>query len=119
MGFFDVLTKNVTHKVCVEVFKGKLEKAAIVDSSKKEFAENENLEEAVFIVEGAGEKIMTMVKDKLTFEANLADDFKMSYQVFFTKEKKILKIVAIINEGLDENLYKLMNENHYILRIQR
>lgn len=119
MGLLDFSTKKESTKVCVEIFKGKLEKAAIADSSKKEFAENENLKESVFIVDGASEKVMTLAKGKLNFEVNLTEDFKMSYLIFFTKENKIFKIVAIINEGLEEELSKLLEENKFVLRIQR
>lgn len=118
MGFFDKTPKETT-KVCLEVFKGKLEKAAIVDSSKKEFAENENLKESVFIVEGASEKVMTMAKGKLNFDVNISDDFKLSYLIFFTNENKIHKLIAIITEGLEDELAKLLEDNKFILRIQK
>lgn len=118
MGFFDKTPKETT-KFCVEVFKGKLEKAAVVDSSKKEFAENENLKESVFVVEGASEKVLSMAKGKLTFDVNLSEDFHMSYLIFFTKENKIFKLVAVITEGFDDEFAKLLEDNKYILRIQK
>ena len=118
MGFFDKTPKETT-KVCLEVFKGQLEKAAIVDSSKKEFAENADLKESVFIAEGASEKVMNLAKDKLSFEVNISEDLKLSYLIFFTNDNKIHKLVAIITEGIEEELAKFLEENKFILRIQR
>ena len=119
MSFFDKFFKTETTKVCIEVFKGQLEKAAIVDCSKKEFAENANLMESVLIVEGADEKVITKTKEKLSFDINTTDDFQLSYLVFFTNENKIFKIIGAVTEGLEENLVKLLKDNNYILRIRR
>ena len=118
MGFFDKTPKETT-KVCLEVFKGNLEKAAIVDSSKKEFAEIDDLKESVFIVDGASEKVMSIAKSKLNFDVNISDDFKLSYLIFFNTDNKIHKIIAIITEGLDDELAKLLEDNKFILRIQK
>ena len=40
MGFFDITPKKESTQICVEVFKGHLEKDAIVDYTKKEFTES-------------------------------------------------------------------------------
>ena len=120
MGILDSFKKEkVTTKVCVEVFKGKLEKAAIVDSTKKEFSENDKLIESFFIVEGADEKLLAMAKDMLTFDVNLSEDFKLSYLGFVTTEKNIFKLVAIVTEGFEEELENLLAEKNYIIRIQK
>ena len=68
MGFFDITPKKESTQICVEVFKGHLEKDAIVDYTKKEFTDNENLIESVFIVEGADENLMTIAKKHIAEE---------------------------------------------------
>lgn len=119
MSLFDLFSKTETTKVCIEVFKGQLEKAAIADCSKKEFAENANLMESVFIVEGADEKVITRTKERLPFDINITDDFQLSYLVLLTNDNKISKIICVVTEGLEENLAKLLKDNNYILRIRR
>ena len=119
MSIFDLFSKTEATKVRLEIFKGQLEKAAIVDCSKKEFAENANLMESVLIVDGADEKVITRTKEKLSFDINITDDFKLSYLVLLTNENKISKIIGIVTEGLEEDLAKLLKDNNYILRIRR
>ena len=119
MGFFDITPKKESTQICVEVFKGHLEKDAKVDYTKKEFADNENLIESVFIVEGADENLMAIAKKHLSFAINVSDDFKLSYLVFITKNKKIFKLVTIISEGLEDIFEKLVSENKFILRITK
>lgn len=117
MGFFDILSKKDSTQICVEVFKGNLEKDAVTDFIKKEFAENENLKESALIVDGADKGLMTKAKDLLTFEIKHSEDFKLSYLAFFTENGKISKLVIIITEGLEENFEKLLEEYKFILRI--
>lgn len=119
MGFIDNFINKETTKVYVEVFKGKLEKAAILDSTKKEFAENTKLKESILLSTGASEKIISSAKEKLTFELNLSEDFQLSYLLFVTNENRISKMIAIITEGIEEDLHKLLENNQFILRIQR
>lgn len=119
MSLFDLFSKAATTKVCLEVFKGQLEKAAIVDSSKKEFAENDSLKESVLIADGADVKVLTKVKEELSVDISITEDFKLSYLVLYTNDNRLYKIIGIVSEGLDDELTKLMKDNNYILRIRR
>lgn len=119
MGWFDISPKKETTKVCVEVFKGLVEKSAVLDSTKKSFSDFENVKEGVFIVEGASEKVWAMAKDKLSFDLNISPDFKLSYLIFFSTENKILAVKAIVSEGLEAGFAEVFKSNNYILRIQK
>lgn len=118
MGFFSSTPKETT-KINVEIFNGLLEKAAIVDNAKKEFAEVENLKEAAFITKGASEKVWAMAKDKLNFDLNISDEFCLSYVIFFNNDNKIVKIMVVVSGGIEEDFAKYLEDNNYILRIQK
>lgn len=101
----------------IEVFKGQLKKAAIVDCVKREFAECPNIKEADIIVEGADGTLLSKAKNYLGVNLVATKDFQMSYLLFISNEGKIIKVVAIITEGLEDVLLKLLEGNKYILRM--
>lgn len=120
MGILENFCKQPnTTKVFVEVFKGQLEKDAIVDSAKKEFSENENLKEAVFITKGASENVWTKAMAKLNFELNVSEDLRQSFLIMFNNDKNstIVKVQVIISESIEESFGQFLANNSYILRI--
>ena len=109
--------KKESPSIDVEVFKGKLEKTAVLDSVKKEFAENYELKEATLLTKGVDDALMVPMQKMLNLNVNISDEFDSSYLVYITNKGKVFKIVLIITEGLESGFQALMEEKKFVLRI--